>query len=311
MSVINKPGSIEKGVVAEFTLSCEEFLEIVSEFTQDDYFKDVENWSRVNFKYKSSPGSQYEIVEFDAQQATPTGNFLVSPRALDTFLLLSVDVLDFDGGMIRIPRSYFTEEAFDGEFDVSFSLGQSVQDVVWDEFFEEVGWETGPNGYLKSLAGGIFKGRTAYSSTPFGVGSELTFKIQPEYAWIGFDPAPRKLTSDLFDPGSPDSFLFNYLMESLDYPKGSQGQVTAWNNELNYYNMVWEDRNLPTSSPPFNKEVKIVIGEADFKLYFDGVLKYTHPRNTSITQYYVTSLLSEGQEVTLAKISQVQQPSDD
>lgn len=121
MSVITKPASIEKGVVAQFTLSRSALLSIVSNFTDDSYFEDTGNWFRVNFKYKSSPGSQYEIVEFNGQQANPTGNFLVSPTALDTFLLLSVDILDFDGGILRIPRSYFTQQAFDSNIDVDLS----------------------------------------------------------------------------------------------------------------------------------------------------------------------------------------------
>lgn len=122
MSVITKPENIEKGVPAEFTLSRSELLSIVSNFTDDAYFEDTGNWFRVNFKFKSSPGSQYEIVEFDGQQTNPTGSFSVSSTALDTFLLLSVDILDFDGGILRIPRSYFTQQAFDSSIDVDLSV---------------------------------------------------------------------------------------------------------------------------------------------------------------------------------------------
>jgi hypothetical protein len=121
MSVITKPTNIQKGVSAQFTLSKSDFLNIVLNFTDDSYFADTGNWFRVNFKYKSSPGNQYEIVEFDGQQAEPVANFLVSPTALDTFLLLSVDILDFDGGILRIPRSYFTQQAFDSDIDVDLS----------------------------------------------------------------------------------------------------------------------------------------------------------------------------------------------
>jgi hypothetical protein len=122
MSIITKPASIQKGEVAEFTLTRSDLLTIVSNFTDDAYFEDTGNWFRVNFKYKSSPGNQYEIVEFDGQQSTPVGKFLVSTTALDTFKLLSVDILDFDGGIIRIPRSYFTQLSFDPDIDVDLSV---------------------------------------------------------------------------------------------------------------------------------------------------------------------------------------------
>jgi hypothetical protein len=122
MSIITKPASIQKGEVAEFTLTRSDLLTIVSNFTDDAYFEDTGNWFRVNFKYKSSPGNQYEIVEFDGQQSTPVGKFLVSTTALDTFKLLSVDILDFDGGSIRIPRSYFTQLSFDPDIDVDLSV---------------------------------------------------------------------------------------------------------------------------------------------------------------------------------------------
>jgi hypothetical protein len=130
MSVITKPENIEKGVPAQFTLSRSELLSIVLSFTDDAYFEDTGNWYRVNFKYKSSPGNQYEIVEFDGQQSNPVANFLVSPTALDTFKLLSVDILDFDGGSIRIPRSYFTQQVFDSNIDVDLSVEPELEPWV-------------------------------------------------------------------------------------------------------------------------------------------------------------------------------------
>lgn len=114
MAIITKP-SIAKGQAATFTLSKSELLQHPM-VVADSYFSDSANWYRVNAVYKSSPGSQYEIVEFDASLATPTGSFLVSNQARDLFQIQKLVILDFDGGFLEIPRS----ELVSSQFDISF-----------------------------------------------------------------------------------------------------------------------------------------------------------------------------------------------
>jgi hypothetical protein len=111
MSIITKP-SILKGVSAQFSLNKSELLQhpLVE---SDPYFSNSMNWYRVNIVYKSSEGSQYEIVEFDASQTTPVGSFLVSEKARDEFQVLKVKILDFDGGFLEIPRNQLDSEDFD------------------------------------------------------------------------------------------------------------------------------------------------------------------------------------------------------
>lgn len=114
MAILTKPQNIQKGVQATFSLSKQELLQLPM-VSGDDYFSDSGNWFRVNVVFKSSTGRQYETVEFDATQSTPTGKFLVSPKAKSTFQVLSVEILDFDGGVLVIPRSELNTSDFDVE----------------------------------------------------------------------------------------------------------------------------------------------------------------------------------------------------
>jgi hypothetical protein len=111
MSIITKP-NVSKGISAQFSLNKSELLQhpLVE---SDEYFSNSLNWCRVNVIYKSSEGSQYEIVEFDASQTIPSGSFLVSEKARDEFQVVKVKILDFDGGFLEIPRSQLDSEDFD------------------------------------------------------------------------------------------------------------------------------------------------------------------------------------------------------
>lgn len=111
MSIITKP-SIVKGTPAQFTLNKVQLL-ANSVVAADSYFSDSQNWYRVNLVYKSTVGGQYEIVEFDATQSSPTGNFLISEKARDSFEILKIKIIDFDGGFLEIPRSSLTSADFD------------------------------------------------------------------------------------------------------------------------------------------------------------------------------------------------------
>lgn len=118
MSIITKP-SVTKGTPAQFTLNKSELLQH-SLVQADPYFSDSLNWYRVNLVYKSTTGSQYEIVEFDASQANPTGTFLISEKARDEFQIQKVQIMDFDGGFLEIPRSNLTSV----DFDISIAVVQ-------------------------------------------------------------------------------------------------------------------------------------------------------------------------------------------
>jgi hypothetical protein len=111
MSIITKSG-VTKGTPSQFTLNKLNLSEHA--IVQDDsYFSNLSNWYRVNIIYKSAVGSQYEIVEFDATQESPTGTFLISEKARDEFQVLKIKILDFDGGFLEIPRSSLDSASFD------------------------------------------------------------------------------------------------------------------------------------------------------------------------------------------------------
>ena len=112
MSIITKPGSVEKGVSATFTLNKSELLALAY-VQSDSYFNDSSNWSRVHVVFKSNPGKQYEVVEFDASQSSPQGHFLVSQKARNNFEVQHIEIFDFDGGFLQIPRSQLVVADFD------------------------------------------------------------------------------------------------------------------------------------------------------------------------------------------------------
>jgi len=114
MAIITKPSPILKGTPNTFSLSKSELLQN-SLVSADAYFSDSLNWFRVNVVYKSSTVRQYETVEFDCSQEIPQGTFLVSDKARANFQVLSVEIIDFDGGILRIPRSELNTSDFDIE----------------------------------------------------------------------------------------------------------------------------------------------------------------------------------------------------
>lgn len=131
MSIITKP-SILKGVPAQFTLNKSQLL-LNPLVAADSYFSDSQNWYRVNLVYKSAVGGQYEIVEFDATQTNPTGNFLISEKARDSFEILKVKIIDFDGGFLEIPRSSLNVTNFDISLtgSGSGSSGGTINSLTW------------------------------------------------------------------------------------------------------------------------------------------------------------------------------------
>jgi hypothetical protein len=135
MAILTKP-SVVKGQTATFSLSKADLLQHPM-VVADSYFSDPDNWYRVNVVYKSSPGSQYEIVEFDASAITPTGSFLVSTQARDLFLLQKLVILDFDGGFFEIPRSELTISEFDVSLVAAFFTIDFSQNIssISPEFF--------------------------------------------------------------------------------------------------------------------------------------------------------------------------------
>lgn len=118
MAIITKPGSIQRNVAATFTLDKNQ-LALVASVAADSYFSINTNWKRVKLSYESSTSNQIEIVVFDATQATPQSDFLVSDKSVGNFLIEKITIEDFDGGYHLIQRSELGPAAAT-DFDVTF-----------------------------------------------------------------------------------------------------------------------------------------------------------------------------------------------
>jgi hypothetical protein len=126
MPIITKPALIEKGIAAEFSLD-KSALALHPIVVADDYFSSPNNWGKVDLKYKSDEGGQFEIVEFDASLASPTGRFFVSETAKDIFEVEKITIIDHDGGILVIPRADLTSAEFDIDFSEEPPLVGAVQ----------------------------------------------------------------------------------------------------------------------------------------------------------------------------------------
>jgi len=115
MAIITKP-AVSKNSAATFTLNKTE-LALVNSVSSNAFFSIITNWKYVRLFYQSSPGNQTEIVVFDATQATPQGQFLVSDKARDQFNIQKITIEDFDGGFLEVKRV----ELNTVDFDITFT----------------------------------------------------------------------------------------------------------------------------------------------------------------------------------------------
>jgi alpha-tubulin suppressor-like RCC1 family protein len=133
VAIITKP-SVNKNSAATFTLNKAD-LALVSSVVANAYFADPANWKEVSISYKSAEGNQRTAVVFDATQATPEGNFLVSDKSRNTFEVQKIIIRDFDGGRHEVLRT----ELNAAEFDVFFNIVTSYRImVVGSNFYGEL-----------------------------------------------------------------------------------------------------------------------------------------------------------------------------
>lgn len=111
MAIITKP-SIIKGSIAIITLNKSE-LAAHPLVSTNSYFSNTSRWKKVEVIYISNPGNQSKIVEFDASLTSPTGSILFSLKALDLFQVEKLNIVDFDEGLLQIPRESLIVQDFD------------------------------------------------------------------------------------------------------------------------------------------------------------------------------------------------------
>jgi hypothetical protein len=104
MAIISKPNPVLKGQDNLFTLFKSE---LVNNFvvSSDVYFSDFSNWMSVNLNYQSTEGNQKKVVTFTHTDNFAPSSFYASPRARDSFSIMFIEIVDFDGEILVIPRS--------------------------------------------------------------------------------------------------------------------------------------------------------------------------------------------------------------
>ena len=115
MAIITKPSTVSRGTKATFTLNKND-LAANSIVSNDSYFSSQSVWNTVALHYKSNARDQHEEVLFNAIEATPEGDFLVSQHSVGDFLIDHISISDFDGGRLIVPRSSLTVIDFDVTF---------------------------------------------------------------------------------------------------------------------------------------------------------------------------------------------------
>lgn len=128
MAIISKPNPILKGVDNEFTLFKGELVNnfIVS---SDLHFSNYNNWMLVLLNYQSSEGNQKKIVSFTNSDDFAPAIFFASNRARDAFTIINIQIVDFDGDILEIPRSALNTL----QLDIVLNDSESEEFVVLSE----------------------------------------------------------------------------------------------------------------------------------------------------------------------------------
>jgi len=103
MALLTIP-SITKGTIATISLDKTELFALAA-VAADDYFSVETNVKRCVVELNSDPGNQRKILQFNLSQSTPTASILISLTGRDSFLLESLVLEDYDGGILVLSRS--------------------------------------------------------------------------------------------------------------------------------------------------------------------------------------------------------------
>jgi hypothetical protein len=142
MAIITKPQTIVKNQNNSFTLIKDDILDLtlndVSIFTGSK-FADSTTWKTVRLKYRSLTTKEYEVVEFNAQQVSPSGIFFVSEDADNDFKVVNITIANFDNATFVINRDLLDSCEINNVpvnvesiFDVTFDAPTVGTPIVWD-----------------------------------------------------------------------------------------------------------------------------------------------------------------------------------
>lgn len=187
MPMITKPASIEKNSAAEITLD-KSVLADIDSVSNDLYFGDSTNWSEVLIYFRSSEGNQREILKFDATQASPTANFLVSDKARDAFEVQKIVIKDFDNDSFTVTRS----ELVVADFDITLGGGGGGEALLltWSSVESPSRYTTTTSSVTKTV-GNNWDFNIISNETLSG-NIEISFTLNPtaSTAVVGFQSVP-------------------------------------------------------------------------------------------------------------------------
>lgn len=140
MAIITKPQTIVKNQNNSFTLIKDDILDLtlndVSIFAGSK-FADSTTWKTVRLKYRSLTTKEYEVVEFNAQQVSPSGIFFVSEDADNDFKVVNITIANFDNATFVINRDLLDSCEInnilvdvESTFDITF--GSEGSYILWD-----------------------------------------------------------------------------------------------------------------------------------------------------------------------------------
>lgn len=251
MAIITKPvGGVLKGVPATFTLSKVELL-AVPMVAADSYFSDSDNWNKVILKYKSSEGKQYEIVEFNATQSSPTGTFSVSEKARDEFEIQTLEIIDFDGGIFIVPRGVLTT----AEFDIDFTAAGNFLE-------NSVVWNVNVNGHTLGSNGSASKLTPDGTLTMLNASSGFSGNFELQYTFNFSDTE------------------FNYFAVGLSNNSGLDSAIHFYRTSASSNWKIWKSFDRITiPNADFNQSepntITFIRSGTDVQVLLNGVLKYT------------------------------------
>lgn len=140
MAIISKPNPMLKGQDNLLTLFKSQ---LVNNFvvSSNVYFSDFSNWMSVNLNYQSTEGNQKKVVTFTHVDDFAPSSFYASPRARDSFSIMFIEIVDFDGEILTIPRSALNTI----ELDIDLTNSESDEFVILLENGAEFLLENGEN----------------------------------------------------------------------------------------------------------------------------------------------------------------------
>jgi hypothetical protein len=190
MPILLNKDSVSKGSPASFTLDRSALVPLVS----DSFFQDTSNWSKIILFYKSDTGGQKSKVIFDATQASPAANFLISEKARDIFEINSIIIYDFDKGYYEIPRASLPPAEFDVVIASGYRNFLDPNSIEAGESFQ--GYMYGTKMFANFVAEGLRVSGAAPDNAPQDGGYNLRYTRMGVAPDKGFTPGSKtyKLT---------------------------------------------------------------------------------------------------------------------